>query len=141
MQTRIHTLIVAVSLLLGAALITSCGTTVQVPSKPMPANASFTGLWYSNYDDMKLVQKDGTVTGTFEYKTGGRLAGTLTGGVLLFDWVQDGDLSVGRREVTGKGYFVMGSDGVTFEGKWGYGDSLTDGGTWTGEKATEDYTK
>jgi len=141
MQTRVQSLLLVVALLFAAVLSTSCGASVQIPSKPMPSGATFTGLWYSNYGDMKLVQKDDSVTGTFDYKTGGRIAGTVTGGVLRFDWVQDGDLSVGRREITGKGYFVISDDGLKFEGQWGYGDNLTDGGTWTAEKAVENYDK
>ncbi len=130
--------------LLAATLVlvlASCSSTPLIPQSPMPPGASYTGLWYSNYDDMQVVQQGDKVSGTFEYKTGGQISGTLQGGVLIFDWVQTGDLSVGRREVKGKGYWVMGQDGMHFEGKWGYGDSFTDGGKWTGDKASQDYTK
>ncbi len=133
----------AIALLATALMLATaaCASAPLIPQTPMPAGASFTGLWYSNYDDMQLVQQGDKVSGTFEYKTGGQLSGTLQGGVLHFDWVQIGDLSVGRREVKGKGYFIMGKDGQHFEGKWGYEDSLSNGGSWTGDKAAQDYTK
>ena len=65
--------------------------------------------------------------------------GTLEGGVLLFDWVQLGDLNEGRRDVSGKGYLVISDDGSQLAGRWGYGESRTNGGEWTADKAMEDY--
>ena len=122
-----------------AMLVFGCGPIEKLPQAPMPAGATYTGLWYSDFDDMRLVQEGNTVTGTFEYKDGGTLAGTLEGGVLVFEWVQTGDLNVGRREVRGRGYFVISNDGQQITGRWGYGDSHLDGGEWNGEKAKIDY--
>ena len=128
--------------LLCVGILAGCGEPeVKLPVKAMPAGASYTGLWYSNYDDMNLVQEGTKVQGTFDFKTGGVINGTLEGGVLLFDWTQTGDLSVGRREVTGKGYFVISDDGLAFEGRWGYGESRSNGGAWTADKAVEKYTE
>lgn len=124
-----------------AAALSGCGPREVIPQRPMPAGATFSGLWYSNYDDMRLTQNGEEVIGTFEYKDGGKIWGRTEGGVLLFDWLQEGDLSVGRREVTGKGYLVISEDGSQLAGRWGYGDSRTDGGEWTADKADVDYTK
>jgi len=117
-----------IALALGLTFVLTSCNTEKIPSKPMPPGATYTGLWYSSYDDMRLVQKGDEVTGTFEYKDGGRIAGHLEGGVLLFEWVQEGDLAKGRRDVVGKGYFIISDDGEAIAGRWGYGDSRTDGG-------------
>ena len=112
----------------------------NIPQHSMPAGASFSGLWYTNFGDMKLTQKaDGSTRGTFDYKGEGIVEGKVEGGVFIFEWTQPGDFQVGRREVKGKGYLVMGDDGLTMAGEWGYGDNYTGGGEWTGNKATEIY--
>lgn len=133
-------LLVALLALGGSLALSGCGPREVIPQAPMPAGATFTGLWYSSFDDMRLTQSGEEVTGSFEYKDGGKIWGRVEGGVLLFDWVQEGDLSVGRREVAGKGYFVISGDGQQLAGRWGYGDSRSDGGEWTAEKADRDYT-
>lgn len=134
-------LLLALSLMLfaGAAALSGCGPREVIPQRAMPAGATFTGLWYTTFDDLRMTQNGTEVIGTFEYKSGGKIAGRVEGGVLLFDWVQEGDLSVGRREVSGKGYFVISDDGRKLDGRWGYGDSRTNGGTWTGDRADRDY--
>ena len=116
-----------------------CGGIERIPTSAMPPGVEYSGLWYSNYGDMELVQTGEQVKGTFTYRSGGTLMGTLEGGVLRFDWVQEGDLSVGRREVSGKGYFVMSSDGQKLEGKWGYGYKFSGGGVWTADRAKVRY--
>ncbi len=114
---------------------------VVLPSREMPAGASFSGLWYTNFGDLTLTQKaDGYTRGTFDYK--GQectVEGKVEGGVFIFDWVQPGDFQVGRREVSGKAYLVISDDGLSCEGEWGYVDNYTGGGKWTGNKATEIY--
>ena len=130
--------------LLGASLswgAVSCASTQTVlPSREMPAGATFSGLWYSNFGDVKLTQKaDGTTRGSFDYKVDGTIEGKVTGGVFVFEWIQPGDFQVGRRDVSGKGYFVISDDGLEFTGQWGYGENYTGGGEWKGTKATEIY--
>lgn len=138
---RIKTL--ASALLFGCLSLGTMGcssSTATIPVREMPSGATFSGLWYTNFGDMTLTQKaDGYTRGTFEFKSGGEVEGKVEGGVFIFDWVQAGDFQVGRREVRGKGYLVIGDDGLSMEGEWGYKDSYTGGGTWTGTKATEIY--
>lgn len=138
---RIRTL--ASAFLFGCLSIGAMGcasSTASIPQQAMPSGASFSGLWYTNFGDMKLTQKaDGYTRGTFDYRTGGEVEGRVEGGVFIFEWVQAGDFQVGRREVRGKGYLVMGADGLSMEGEWGYKDSYSGGGKWSGTKATEIY--
>ncbi len=128
---------------LGVCAVSGCGASKpQIPVAAMPAGESFTGLWYTNYGDMKLNQTpDGKVNGTFSFKTGGNITGTVEGGVMKFDWEQPGDFAVGRRSVAGKGYLVVyvDSEGTKVKGEWGYGEKYSGGGNWTGTKATEIY--
>ena len=137
---RLKTL--CVGLLAGALSVgaMACAPSCQVPQREMPAGATFSGLWYTNFGHMKLTQRsDGETRGTFSYKTGGEMVGTVTGGVFVFEWVQPGDFQVGRREVRGKGYLVISDDGLEVNGEWGYGENYTGGGDWTGQKQTEIY--
>lgn len=107
----------------------------KIPSSPLAPGVSYSGDWYSpEYEFMKLSQKRGEVTGTFSYKSGGTLKGSLDGNVLYFDWIQPGDFEVARREVRGRGYLVLSSNGKTFSGEWGYGEKRTGGGSWSGER-------
>jgi hypothetical protein len=117
----------------------SCASGPDLPKKEMPAGATFSGRWISNeYGDMRMTQSaDGSLHGTFDYKSGGTVDGVVTGGVCVFDWVQPGDFQVGRREVRGKGYFIMSDDGQEFEGEWGMSDNYTGGGKWTGRKIND----
>ena len=118
----------------------ACSTTSNIPTREMPANASFTGLWYSDeFGEMKItVNPDNTVHGTFDYHDG-EIDGRVQGGVMIFDWIQPGDFQHARREVRGKGYLVISNDGMEMSGKWGYKDNYEGGGKWTGRKATEIY--
>lgn len=138
---RIHFL---ATLLLMAILsfgTTGCGPSMpDIPVRSMPAGATFSGLWYTNFGDLTLTQRaDGYTRGSFDYKTDGEVEGRVEGGVFIFDWVQPGDFQVGRREVRGKAYLVISDDGLSVSGQWGYGDQYVGGGEWTGTKATEIY--
>ena len=131
------------ALSLSFSVMTGCSKPeAAVPTAEMPAGETFSGLWYTNFGEMKLTQKaDGTVRGTFDYKTGGTIEGTVTGGVMKFHWEQPGDFQVGRRDVSGNGYLVLtvGEDATECKGEWGYSENYTGGGTWTGTKAKEIY--
>ena len=128
---------------LGFAGMTGCTKPeVAIPVAEMPAGQTFSGLWYTNYGDMKLTQNpDGTVRGTFSYKNGGEIEGTVTGGVMKFRWLQPGDFQVGRRDASGHAYLVLvnGPDGPECKGEWGFADNYTGGGKWEGRKAMEIY--
>lgn len=133
----------ALAVILGCSALGAIGcggSAASIPARAMPAGASFSGLWRSNFGDMKLTQKpDGYTRGDFDFKTGGSVEGRVEGGVFVFSWVQYGDFQVGRREVSGKAYLVISDDGLSARGKWGYGDNYEGGGLWTAEKATEIY--
>ncbi len=112
----------------------ACGGPQKLEPRAMPPGATFNGKWYSpQYENMELKQAGTKVTGTFSYKNGS-LEGTLEGGILYFEWTQPGDMSKAVREVRGTGYFIMGADGESFEGRWGYGDDNADGGVWTADR-------
>ena len=126
---------VVLSGILSAGAMSCASQHSDLPQKAMPANATFTGSWLTNFGVMKITQKDdGTVFGTFDYKTGGQVEGTVTGGVMQFQWIQPGDFQVGRREVSGHGYLVISDDGTEVEGEWGYADKYMGGGKWTGHR-------
>ena len=136
---------IGIALILGCLSVgtMACSTTsstASIPQREMPAGATFSGVWYTNFGDMTLTQKmEGYTRGTFDFKGEGQVEGQVQGGVFIFDWIQPGDFQIGRREVKGKGYLVISDDGLSMTGQWGYGDSYTGGGEWTGNKATEIY--
>jgi hypothetical protein len=87
----------------------------------MPADASFKGKWFSEeYKTIKLYQQaDGKIFGTFTLQKGGTLEGYAQGGVLVFDWYAEGDMTEGTKDIRGKGYFVISDDGKSFKGERG----------------------
>lgn len=133
----------ALAIMLGCCAVgmSSCASSKSsIPTRAMPAGATFSGLWYSNFGDLTLTQNpDGYTRGKLDFKTGGAVEGRVEGGVFIFDWVQYGDFQVARREVSGKAYLVISDDGLSAEGRWGYGDNYDGGGVWTATKATEIY--
>ena len=126
-------------LTLGMMFIFGCsGSQLVLEPKPMPRGISYTGSWYSpQFEDMVLKQGRGQVKGTFSYKNGGTLEGQLDGNILKFEWSQESDFSKAVRGSSGMGYFVMSDDGKKLRGEWGYGDEMTGGGAWNGERVGE----
>jgi hypothetical protein len=124
------------SLLSAPLLITGCGpkSDFAAPIKPMPAGATFKGKWYSEeYKIMKVYEKDGKIFGTFTLQKGGTFEGTAEGGVLIFDWFAEGDLSEGTKDISGKGYLVISDDGKALKGERGILSKHT-GKPWTASK-------
>lgn len=96
--------------------------------KDCPKEAGpFSGFWKTNIVDLCLVQEGQKVTGAYRHK-GGQLEGTVTDNRLEYTWTQED----GK---TGKGFFILSADGQTLSGEYGYGNSSTDGGKWTGQKS------
>ncbi len=120
-----------------AFILTACGPSQKIPEpKPLPAGASFAGVWYSTqFEHMYLRQTGDEVRGIYAYKNGGTLEGIANGNVLKFDWIDPGDKETARRRFEGKGYLEMKKKGeiLVLEGEWGYNESATGGGPWTAE--------
>lgn len=89
-----------------------------------PASTGWAGGWASDFGRMRLQQSGGRVTGSYDYK-GGRLDGTVQGGVLSGRWTQTNG--------SGRFEFRLGADGKSFSGRWGRGETL-DGGAWNGRR-------
>lgn len=109
-----------------ALFLVACGPPPDAlyPKKLMPANATFTGTWYSNdWGGRILLNQSGDqVSGKFNEDKGemvGEITGVLDGGVLLFDWVRRGNINAGERDIKGKGYVVIGDDNESLTGEWG----------------------
>lgn len=120
-----------------AFLLASCGPSQKIPeAKPLPAGASFAGVWFSKqFEHMYLRQSGDQVNGIYAYKNGGTLEGTANGNVLEFTWIDPGDKETARRRFEGKGFLVMTREGesLQLQGEWGYNDSYTGGGPWEAE--------
>jgi hypothetical protein len=77
-----------------------------------------------------LKRNGDRVTGEYFYGAGrGTLVGIIDGGVLVFEWKEAGE--------HGHGVFRPDADGTSFSGSWGFGESVSDGGSWTGRGAGE----
>jgi hypothetical protein len=81
-----------------------------------------TGVFQSNYDEVRLEQRGSHITGTYVCCGGGTIEGRITGRVIHYRWSGgggDGGLGVwtaiSRHELVGT---------------WGSGDSEEDGGEW-----------
>lgn len=114
--------------------------TVQVG--PMPAGATFTGVWFSpQYGELHIEQNGSTAIGRYSKdERSGRIQGTVEGDVLRFEWTESRELIVGRPvETKGHGYFKIVKDEADdtwrLDGRWGNDASETDGGPWTAVKS------
>jgi hypothetical protein len=76
-----------------------------------------------------ILKRNGDrVTGEYYYGAGrGTLIGIIDGGVLVFEWKEASE--------HGHGVFRPDPDGTSFSGSWGVGDSVSNGGSWTGRGA------
>ncbi|MFZ2361267.1 MAG: M48 family metalloprotease [Anaerolineae bacterium] len=104
-----------------------------------PTTQPFTGLYIGDYvhytvdgpETMSVrteFRRSGDrVNGTFDFGLGpGTLIGIVDGVNLYFSW---------RWAWTyGQGIMDMSNDGARFTGAWGYRDSVSNGGTWSGRK-------
>lgn len=74
-----------------------------------------------------LKRQGNHVTGEYFYGAGrGTLAGIVDKGALVFEWTEGPD--------HGHGVFRPGPAADSFSGNWGFGDSDSDGGSWTGRR-------
>lgn len=109
----------------------SLGGCDSIPDpQPLPKGVTFSGTWDTNWGQMSLDQRGGSVEGSFRvhgrYKgfRNGSITGTATGNVLLFRWTQ-----VENRQY-GRGYLQMSPDRQRLEGRWGYQQDAEGGGRW-----------
>ena len=123
----------------------------KIKTGPMPAGASWSGNYFTNWGDMALVQTGTSVVGTFGERNG-HLEGTANGNVLVFHFSENQRSSITskKKKVSGSGmlkYFVVGvgTKGKTaehrVEGTWGYGSKNSGGGIWKGYKSKKDVKK
>ena len=97
------------------------------PDDASSSTLGFTGRWQSSYGTLVLQRRGSRITGSYGYRDG-KIIGTLRGRRLDFLWIEKGGKS------QGKGYFILSQSGDSFHGKWGYRNSSTNGGRWTGRR-------
>ena len=98
------------------------------------------GKWYSDeFGEMMIIQDKNGFRGTYEDPRGpdhnGRFQGAIQGDLLTLEWVKPGNPVAAIMPVRGKGYLRIIQSGKRLEGRWGYDDSIDDGGKWTAEKS------
>jgi alkaline phosphatase D len=84
---------------------------------PTPAlendGTGFSGTWFSDFARLTMEQEGAEVTGTYEHK-GGRMQGTLSGGVLRGTWTEPEHGKQGSFE------FTLADGHNNFHGVWRY---------------------
>lgn len=74
-----------------------------------------------------LRRQGDQVTGEYYYGGGaGRLVGLIQDGVLYYQWSEG--------NAGGYGYMMAEEDGRVVQGRWGRGESMDNGGTWSGAR-------
>jgi hypothetical protein len=82
------------------------------------------GEFETDYDDMRLMRKGNTITGTYKHKDG-VINGILNGNILTGTWKQN--------DGGGKLKFIFSSDFSSFKGKWNY-DTKEPSRVWNGKR-------
>lgn len=116
-----------------AGLKTLCSETITHSPPVQPFDGAFTGEFthftaegVESFPVTTELRRSGdNVAGTFDFGLGvGRITGLVKKNTLYFSWRWS--------SAHGLGMFDMGQDGSAFSGVWGYRDSSSNGGTWTG---------
>lgn len=137
MRTATFVALCCVSLLLGCG---GASGRSNVVAGPMPANGTFTGVWFSpQYGEMNIRQSGGAAIGEYSKDERiGKFQGTVHGNVLRFQWEETRELVRGYpTKARGRGYFkfTVGEDGKdNILGEWGIDDNETGGGPWNAYK-------
>lgn len=100
----------------------------------VPFQGEYTGESIQNIDpshpfsiEIILNRSGNTVTGQYSFGLGnGQISGTVSGNTLNVTWQWGGRYGYGVLKATG--------DGRGFTGTWGYGESSTGAGTWSGQR-------
>lgn len=140
--SRLRLLALAAALCLPASLV-GCGGApemTQVTPGPHIPGLTLSGKWYSTeFGDMRLVQDDKRVTGTYEDPRGpdhnGRFEGRVEGDVLWLDWIKPGNPVAAVFPMRGRAWMRIKEGGKILEGEWGYDDNHSNGGKWSAEKS------
>jgi hypothetical protein len=86
------------------------------------AQHSVTGVYQSNWDEVRLTQHGDAVTGTYVCCGGGTIEGRIVEGrTLIYRWRQPGG--------EGSGVWTI-KDADRLEGTWGVGEDRSGGGRW-----------
>jgi hypothetical protein len=97
-----------------------------------PFDGTFDGAFSDGTAELPMrtvLRRNGKqVTGEYYYGGGsGRIFGLIEGTTLYYQWQEGGS--------GGYGYLELDADGRSLAGRWGYGESMDNGGTWTGARA------
>jgi hypothetical protein len=108
--TRRRAILFSVALALAACGRAKPAKTAKVESGPMPADAEWSGVYYSPaFGTLHLVQEGNLVNGRWQRPTKGKwgeLQGNANGNLLRFDWKEYTTGLVGPNSTkSGKGYF------------------------------------
>lgn len=89
------------------------------------------GTWSTNFNILNLTQTGFNVSGEFDYRNG-RLLGVIFGNIMTGTWYHDFN-NDGEYERRGRFVFKFSEEGTLLSGTWGYSNSFSDGGHWSGE--------
>ena len=126
--------VAAVTLTLG------CAGTPAVRPGPLPAGASFEGVWQSpQYGRMELCRAGQATFGTYaKDDRRGRIFGTVEGDLMRFRWSEERALVPSHpQQASGRGRFRLevGQDGDQYlVGVWGLDAHESGGGPWNAVK-------
>ena len=126
--------------------LSACGPTTppvktaRLQEKPLPAGATFTGVWYNPiWGQLHMEHVDGNVRGKWKSPSSGvwgQLQGSIAGDVIRFEWEEHKTGAIGPGSVRkGKGYFQYMAppneiDMPKLKGEWGLAESQVGGGEW-----------
>ena len=124
-------------------LLAACGGgNAEIKAGPMPAEGSFTGVYFSpQYGEMHMVQNGNAVVGKFKKdERSGSIQGEAEGDVLRFEWTEYKAMVSNRpQESRGHGYFRYMVDPANgdhvLKGRWGLNEDDHDGGEWNAYKS------
>ena len=88
------------------------------------------GKWTSTFGEIEITEKNGVYSGKYTYDNGIIQKAKLSGNVLSGEWVETPKNEPKR---SGKFKWTFNKDFSSFTGTWGYGNSNSDGGAWTGQ--------
>jgi hypothetical protein len=124
-------------------LTAACGGgNADIKAGPMPAEGSFTGVYFSpQYGEMHMVQNGSAVVGKYKQEErSGSIQGEAEGDLLRFVWTEHKAMVANRpQDARGHGYFRYMVDPANgdhvLKGRWGLDDDDSKGGEWNAYKS------